>query len=102
MNKTGRGGFKDNPHHINKAGRPDGISLTDLLKQYLDEKDADDITRKIKLIKKVYELAIEKGDTTMIRYTFDRLDGKPTEKKEISGPDGQPIAIVYDEEFNGV
>ena len=96
-------GFKENKDGINRSGRPKkGETLTDLLKQYLEEKDEDDITRKSKLIKKVYELAIEKGDTTMIRYTFDRLDGKPTEKKEISGPDGQPISVVYDEDFKGV
>ena len=41
---------------------------------------------------KVIELAVG-GDSTAIKEIGDRLDGKPMQSTEISGPDGDPIPV---------
>lgn len=35
--------------------------------------------------------AAENGDTTAIRDIVDRIDGKPTQRSEVTGPDGDAI-----------
>ena len=66
----------------NPNGRPPkGECLTDLLKQKLD---------KDKFIAKVIELA-EAGDTTCIRYIWERIEGKIPEHIGIGGTDNGPL-----------
>ena len=84
--KKEKKGFAANPENINKQGRPKkGACLTDLLRTYLDGKDTavKDKTRKQLLVEKLYERAMQKEDLTYLKYIFDRIDGRPTEKKEI-------------------
>jgi hypothetical protein len=66
-----------------KNGRKKGsLNMTTILKRYLSGKiegkelPAKDLVA-LKLIKKALE-----GDTNAMKYIFDRIDGKPTEKVE--------------------
>jgi hypothetical protein len=75
--------FRDNPEYINRKGRPKkGQTLTDLLMTYLKGKDPGDaITRKERFIEECYAAAM-KGDATMKKYIWDRIDGSPVQKTE--------------------
>jgi hypothetical protein len=69
-------GQSGNPH-----GRPrKGKTLTDLLQKELNQKQGD-IPAKVAVVKKLIELASE-GDIAAIRYVFDRIEGKCTERVE--------------------
>ena len=67
----------------NPYGRPKkGTSLTDILEKYLGDKaDGDIVTRKQKLVEKLYDLGLD-GNETIIKYIFDRIDGTPVQKTE--------------------
>ena len=65
----------------NPGGRPKkGETLTDILRGYLNEPDPDapPYTRKQMLAQALYSRAID-GDVMAIKYTYDRIDGKPVE-----------------------
>jgi hypothetical protein len=72
-------GFDKRPQDINRKGRPTKEhSLTDLLKVALEQPhDQTGKTKKQAVIDKIYELAVEKEDPNMLKYLFDRIDGKP-------------------------
>lgn len=78
----------------NPAGRPKkGKSLTDLLTTYLNRKgEGDPVARKQKLVEELYHGAVGRvirhpvtqdvekvipGDPSLLRYIFDRIDGRP-------------------------
>lgn len=69
-NPEGKGGFGDNPQHINAGGRPKGDSITDVLRNTIDKQA---------LVDKLIEIAMDKGDMVAIKYAIDRMDGKPVE-----------------------
>lgn len=72
-----------------KKGNPGGPGrppkehcLTDLLKEALDQEYNDTgKTKKQMVIDKMYELAIS-GDPIILKYFFDRIDGKPLQTIE--------------------
>ena len=72
-----------------KSGNPGGPGrppkehcLTDLLKEALDQEYNDTgKTKKQMVIDKMYELAIA-GDPIILKYFFDRIDGKPLQTIE--------------------
>lgn len=104
LNPEGKGGFGDNPDHININGRPpDGISITSLLRGKAEE--LVEITnkntgekRKLKRNDAIAELiwthALQ-GNWKAIRELLDRVDGKVTQP--IGNPDGSNIEfpVVY-------
>ena len=67
----------------NPNGRPKKEHcLTDLLKEALDQPHtASGKTNKEMVIDKMYELA-DKGDPIILKYLFDRIDGKPLQTIE--------------------
>jgi hypothetical protein len=91
----------------NPGGRPKGRSVTSRLRELLEQGEingkplrngqqvADLVTRVI--IQKVLS-----GDPQFVKILLDRTEGKPTERKEISGEDGGPIKIkvVYSDAGN--
>lgn len=86
-NKTGKGGFKDNPQNINRKGRSKkGKTLTDILARHGRKRDVKDgeknISRKEALAKKLWAMALS-GDITAIRYIYDRIDGKPDQYHQL-------------------
>ena len=79
----------------NPKGRPKvGKTLTEVLRRYGNESpDGSDMARKELLARELWEIALA-GDITAIKYIYDRVDGKPTESVEHSGPDGDSIKAV--------
>lgn len=75
--------FADRPQDINRNGRPPKEHcLTDLLKEALDkEHTPSGKTNKEMIIDKMFELA-NKGDSIILKYLFDRIDGKPLQTIE--------------------
>jgi hypothetical protein len=82
-NRTPKTTFADRPQDINRNGRPKKEHcLTDLLKEALDqEHNETGKTKKQMIIDKMYELANE-GDVAILKYMFDRIDGKPLQQIE--------------------
>jgi len=76
-------GFDKNPNNINTKGRPPRkYSMTNLLRDALEEPFNDDgKTNKRMVIDKMIELAND-GDTNILKYLFDRIDGKPLQTIE--------------------
>ena len=76
--------FRDNPEYINRNGRPrKGECLTDLLKKYGNIKeDGEELSKKDQLTKKMWELALA-GDTIIMKYLYDRVDGRPKESIDL-------------------
>jgi len=83
-------GFDKNPNNINTKGRPPRkYSMTNLLRDALEEPFNDDgRTNKRMVIDKMIELAND-GDTNILKYLFDRIDGKPlqTIEAEVTRPE---------------
>jgi len=79
--------------NINRKGRPKkGETLTDLLEAKLDKEDF--VNKVVKLVNSY----LDKGETppdALIKYVFDRIDGKPTEKHEVESD--SYIEIVFKE-----
>ena len=76
-------GFDKSKENINRNGRPKKEHcLTDLLKEALDQPHTKTgKTNKQMIIDKMFELA-EKGDANILKYLFDRVDGKPLQTIE--------------------
>lgn len=71
---------------LNPKGRPPkGEALTDILREKVDREVVAD---------KLIALALD-GDLAALKYIYDRIDGKPTEKREID----MHADIVRDSEF---
>ena len=70
------------------SGNPNGRplkehSLTDLLKEALEQPHNDTgKTKKQVVIETLYRIATEKEDVVMLKYLFDRIDGKPLQRIE--------------------
>jgi hypothetical protein len=70
--------FAKGDSRINRLGRPrKGQSMTEILGCVLDRKDETGKMRREKIAEKLILLA-ESGDIAALRYTFDRIDGRPT------------------------
>ena len=80
-------GFDKHPENINTKGRPPKEhSLTDLLREALEQpRDETGKATKQLIIDKIIELGLEGESENMLKYVFDRSDGKPKEKVEHSG-----------------
>ena len=73
--------FADRPQDINRKGRPKKEhALTDLLREALDQpRDKEGKTNKQIVIETMLDMAI-KGDAIILKYVFDRIDGKPMQQ----------------------
>jgi hypothetical protein len=71
--------FTRGDSRINRSGRPrKNQSLTEALEKELRRKRATGKTGKVELARTLVDLALT-GDTIVIKYIYDRLDGKPRE-----------------------
>lgn len=76
-------GFAENPQFINRNGRPrKGKSLTELLEKELAKKREGGRTNREELVRTLIDLAVKEKDLVAIKYLWDRIDGRPTEKVE--------------------
>ena len=73
----------------NPKGRPKGRTLADRLANKLDANDGE----LAEMLVKVLIREAGKGKFQHMREIFDRIDGRVTEKREITGAEGGPIEI---------
>lgn len=80
----------------NPNGRPKKeYTLTELLKEALEApSDQKGKTKKQMVIDRVYDLAINGNDGNMLKYLFDRLEGKPMQ--QIQAKIDQDLNITFD------
>ena len=77
----------------NPNGRPKGtgnkLRVTDFFNG--DERD--------QLIQAAKQKALVDGDKDMIKFCWEQLFGKATQRTELTGADGEALQIVFDEVF---
>lgn len=78
------------------AAKP-GKLFADTLRRVLLVNDGEKLRA---LAEKLVERALE-GDTTALKEVADRIDGKPKQQTEISGPDGSAVPHSVTVEFVG-
>lgn len=83
----------------NVGGRPKIKPISDALRQLLDEpysgreKRFKGMTNACALATRLYELALG-GDLAAMRELADRVEGKPLQRQEVGGPNGQGIPFM--------
>ena len=78
----------------NPGGRPPNPeSITNLMRQAGDMVGVDGRLRKQALVEMLWRKA-EKGDLRAAEYIVDRLEGKPKERQEITGPDSGLLVVI--------
>lgn len=82
----------------NPNGRPKkGVSLTDILREQANIKDAkfngEMVERKVALGNRMWMAAL-KGDVAIMKYMYDRLDGKPTQEIKVQSDAAMDAPIV--------
>lgn len=100
-NPTGKGGFKDHPELINAGGRPKESPLY-WMNQYgalsnaefsaLVKSDQDNLS-----VNQVLAIAHIAGAGSKLdnrKDLFNRIDGMPTQKTELTGANGNPVEFV--------
>jgi hypothetical protein len=98
-------GFALHPEHINRKGRPKkGESMTDVLRKYAEKRvdipdaDPDEKRRRMKrkeaLARKIWRLALIKGEDWAIRYIYNRLDGLPRRSLDLAFPGGANFGVL--------
>lgn len=93
-NKEKKYGFQLYPENINRKGRPPkGQTLTDIMREILEENLPNEMSRKEALVRKVLDLAYS-GNETMIKMAWNYLEGMPLQKQEIIGDTGIKVNIV--------
>ena len=93
-------GFDKRSADINRDGRPKKEHcLTDLLKEALDQEHTETgKTNKQMIIDKIFERA-NAGDSIILKYVFDRIDGKPLQ--QIEAKLEADMNVYIGKEFNG-
>jgi Family of unknown function (DUF5681) len=86
----------------NPRGRPRrGSCLADLLRRELERTGPAGVTHKEALVNALVETACE-GDLRAIDMIFDRVEGRPKQRQEVSGPEAGPLLLgahISDEEL---
>jgi len=72
--------FEKNDPRINRQGRPKkGTALTDILNYKLDLVHKPGQLKREAIAERLIAVALE-GDVAALKYVFDRMDGRPTQK----------------------
>lgn len=85
----------------NPKGRPKDKPWAAALRLAANEPGPDGIKKLRRMAEKCVDKAIEEGDIHAMKEVGDRLDGKPMQAIEASGPEGEPIQVedVSDKEL---
>ena len=80
----------------NPNGRPrKNKSLSEELRRVLQERAPDlEQTNLQVIVAKLVEMARD-GDKDILRYVFDRLEGRPAQAVELTGDKARPLRIEY-------
>jgi len=84
-NKTGKGGFGENPQNINRNGAPPGarLNLTNILKEKLEEvPEGQKESYKNLFIRRLLKKAMVDNDFQAMKLIINYVDGMPTQKIE--------------------
>lgn len=104
-NRSGKGGFKDNPQNINRKGRPKkGTGITDNLRRIADKQigklDLEkEVVKELRVLFPgekpsyglaaawiIFKKAIIYGNDNSLKEIFNRMEGLPTQKIETDTP----------------
>ena len=99
-NKTGKGGFADNPDNISRDGRPKHspqywlnqygkLSNADFTK--LLNNNQDDLT--VNQVLAITHIAGARSKLDNRKDLFNRVDGMPVQRTEITGDEDKPLVI---------
>ncbi len=83
----------------NPKGRPKKEhSLTAILEEMGNQTLEDGLTRKQALARVLWSKALDDEDMPSIKYIYDRIDGLPVAKQELTGADGEAfeVHVVFD------
>lgn len=88
--------FKPGNHA--SPGRPKGRSVSAVLREMLESgtfrgKALSEGRTIADMFAEVMVAAALRGDVRFVKEVLDRAEGKPTEKVEVSGPDGRAVAV---------
>lgn len=84
-NPTGKGGFGDNPENINRNGRPKGLSITEMVREALEEVEEKTGKQwKDLIIRRILLKATNDGDTQMLKAIWAYIDGMPRQSTDIT------------------
>lgn len=91
-NPSGKGGFKDNPDHVNKEGRPHESWAKSL--REVGETVHEKTGKKYKELvsASIWQKALM-GDLSAMKLLMERTDGMPKQSVELSGDDENPVRI---------
>ena len=82
--KRTSGAFVKGDPRINRKGRPPGkTDYTDLLRKKLPPEE----------FAKIVADMVKKGNESIIKHVYDRLEGKVPDKHELTGADGEDLNI---------
>lgn len=80
-----------------KADKLFSAEVQKAVNEYYEDPDAKGKARKVKglrlLARKLVKMGID-GEVRAIREVADRLDGRPPQGVEMTGPDGAPVTFV--------
>jgi len=96
-NRDEKGRFKEGMSG-NPAGKPIGArGFTTKVREALEKiADGQNYTYEEAFIKAILKKAIIDRDVGMMRTVWEQLDGKPIQRTELTGKDGEPIVIIDD------
>jgi hypothetical protein len=87
-------GFNKHPENINRNGRPKGLSITEMVRNTLNEvPEEQKETYAVLFVKRILHKAIVEGDVQMQKAIWAYMDGLPKETVEHSGQ----IHLTYEQ-----
>ena len=89
-----KGNKEGNKFKPNNNANPNGRlrALADIINDVFEEVEPDGKTKKEKMIRKAYKMALN-GSMTAIHYLSDRTEGKSREIREVTNKN-EPITII--------
>ena len=81
------------------GGRPKGSGSKPKVTDFFNGQDRDDLIRIAKEI--AMGLNDEKPDKEMIKFLWEQLFGKATQRNELTGAEGDVLKIVFDNALSG-
>jgi hypothetical protein len=82
-----------------KVGRPTGSMNKLRVTDFFNGDERDELIMNAKLL--ALGDGENKPDKDMIKYLFDQLFGKPTQRTELTGAEGEVLQIVFDNALKG-
>lgn len=92
-NPHGKGGFTDNPDHINKNGRPkNDFSITYWMKEYLAQAEPGHEKERYKELAELICVKAAHGDRHFTKLVLDRVDGAVPLEVKVDNKELQNLA----------